>query len=103
LRQAGFQVDRLYSAGFPFFNLFRLLIAWRGEKLIKSVSGRPSLIVRLAMWVFDLLFRFNLMRWGWQSVAVARPAGDDACTDGTHATDFISRMSARPAATPVRP
>jgi SAM-dependent methyltransferase len=76
LHQAGFRVARLYGAGFPFFNLFRRFITWRGEKLIKSVSGSPALVVRFGMWVFDVLFRFNLMRWGWQTVAVARYPGD---------------------------
>jgi hypothetical protein len=24
------------------------------------------------MWLFDMLFRLNLMHWGWQTVVVAR-------------------------------
>jgi hypothetical protein len=77
LQQAGYRVEELYGAGFPFFNLFRRFIGWRGEKLIKAVSGEPSLTVRFGMMVFDLLFRLNLMRWGWQTLAVARYPGDE--------------------------
>lgn len=72
LEQAGFDVEQTYGAGFPFFNLFRLLITWRGDKLVRNVSGPPSGAVRFAGWVFDILFRLNAMRWGWQTVAVVR-------------------------------
>jgi SAM-dependent methyltransferase len=78
LQQAGYRVEELYAAGFPFFNLFRRLIGWRGEKLIQTVSGEPSLAVRFGMTVFDLLFRLNLMRWGWQTLAVVRYPGGAA-------------------------
>src|SRR5262249_48349227 len=71
LERAVFHVDRVYGAGFPFFNLFRVFLTIRGEKLIKSVTGPPSLLVRFAMLTLDFLFRFNLKRWGWQTVAVA--------------------------------
>jgi SAM-dependent methyltransferase len=77
VEQAGFRVERLYSPGFPFFNLFRLFLIWRGEKLIKDVTGDPSLLVRFGMGVFDLLFRLNLMHWGWQTVAIARYTGNE--------------------------
>ena len=70
LEKAGFQVERVYGAGFPFFNLFRIFLMMRGEKLIKSISGPPSPLVRFAMLLLDFLFRLNLMRWGWQSIAV---------------------------------
>lgn len=75
LETAGFKVERSMGAGFPFFNLFRLLLTLRGEKLITNVSGKPSLLVRFAMGMFDVLFRLNLMRWGWQTVAIARWKG----------------------------
>src|SRR5215475_6582982 len=38
LETAGFQLERVYGAGFPFFNLFRLFLTLRGEKLMKSVT-----------------------------------------------------------------
>lgn len=72
LQSAGFEVERAYDAGFPFFNLFRLGLTLRGDRLINSISGPPSPIVSAAMTVFDWLFRLNVMRWGWQTIAVAR-------------------------------
>jgi SAM-dependent methyltransferase len=76
LEQAGFHVEQLYAAGFPFFNLFRMFITWRGDALIKDVTGPPSRTVRFGMWVVDMLLRFNLMRWGWQTIGVARFRGN---------------------------
>jgi SAM-dependent methyltransferase len=75
LEASGFTVDRTYAAGFPFFNLFRLFITWRGDKFVETVSGEPSMLVRIAGKISDALFRLNLMRWGWQTIAVARYAG----------------------------
>ncbi len=76
LDQAGIHVDRLYAAGFPFFNLFRLFVTLRGDKLIEDVTGPPSRFMRFGMLVTDLLFRFNLMYWGWQIIGVGRYLGD---------------------------
>jgi SAM-dependent methyltransferase len=73
---AGFRVEAAYGAGFPFFNLFRLLITARGEKLVGDVSGKPSLLVRVGMAVFELLFHCNANVWGWQTVVIARPDGE---------------------------
>lgn len=72
LERAGFQVTHTYAAGFPFFNLFRLAITMRGDKLVADATGKPSGPMRAAMALFDFLFRFNLRRWGWQILAVAR-------------------------------
>lgn len=72
---AGFDVEQTYGAGFPFFNAFRLFLTWRGEKLFRNISGPPSSLVRFAAWLLDGLFRLNLMRWGWQTIAVARYRG----------------------------
>jgi SAM-dependent methyltransferase len=75
LQSAGFRIEKAYDAGFPFFNLFRLFISWRGDKLMESIAGPPSPAVRIASWLLDLLFRLNLKRWGWQTVVVARCPG----------------------------
>ncbi len=72
LGRAGFQVTHTYAAGFPFFNLFRVAITLRGDKLVADATGKPSGPMRAAMALFDFLFRFNLRRWGWQILAVAR-------------------------------
>jgi hypothetical protein len=76
LREVGFEVERVYAAGFPFFNLYRVLTTLWGKKLIQEVSGTPSSVVRIGTLVFEVLFRFNLLcKWGWQTLAVARYRG----------------------------
>lgn len=76
LESAGFAVERAYAAGFPFFNLYRMLITLRGQELIAEAARAPSLLMRAAGAAFDALFRLNLMHpWGWQTVAVSRYQG----------------------------
>jgi SAM-dependent methyltransferase len=77
LRSAGLDVADLRGAGFPFFNLYRLAVVARGEKLIQDASaddGRTlPLTARATIKVFSWLFRMNQHtgRRGWQMVAVA--------------------------------
>jgi SAM-dependent methyltransferase len=76
LESAGFAVVRTYGAGFPFFNLYRMLVTLRGTELIAEAARPPSLLMRATAAVFQALFHLNLMRpWGWQTVAVARYRG----------------------------
>jgi SAM-dependent methyltransferase len=72
LRESGFHVERSERAGFPFFNLYRLVVIVRGRRLMRDL-GRGSATAGAAMSAFDRLFRFNLDRspFGWQIVAVA--------------------------------
>jgi SAM-dependent methyltransferase len=75
LVDAGFVVERASGAGFPFFNLYRLVVIARGKRLAAEASNRtPSVLARIVMAVFRVLFRLNLAGtpWGWQTVAVAR-------------------------------
>jgi SAM-dependent methyltransferase len=82
LRAAGLEVDDLRGAGFPFFNVYRLVVIARGQALIQDAAGqgqgeagRPlPLAARAAMHAFSWLFRLNseVGRRGWQLVAVAR-------------------------------
>jgi SAM-dependent methyltransferase len=80
LEQAGYSVERTYLAGFPFFNLYRLLIVARGNLLVRDAqagsTGALSGMVRFAMKVFGVLFHANLpdAPFGWQVVATARKA-----------------------------
>jgi 2-polyprenyl-3-methyl-5-hydroxy-6-metoxy-1,4-benzoquinol methylase len=68
----------MQSAGFPFFNLYKLVIGLRGKKLIEDLasdsSSKNSNIMKYTMAVFNFLFRFNLdnSRFGWQIIAVIR-------------------------------
>jgi hypothetical protein len=71
-------VERIYLAGFPFFNLYRLLVIARGRRLAQDVEtqagGLSSGAASFMMKLFRLLFRFNLRDspFGWQIVAVGR-------------------------------
>ncbi|MDR1875264.1 MAG: class I SAM-dependent methyltransferase [Synergistaceae bacterium] len=80
LRQAGFDVIDTLAAGFPFYNIYELLIWLRGRRLIKEVdaahsdfSGMPA-GVRAASAALRFLMRFNInaVPWGWQIIAAAR-------------------------------
>jgi SAM-dependent methyltransferase len=71
LESAGLCVELSTGVGFPFFNLYRLLTTWRGERLKEDVSGSPSMLVRFGTLVFGTLFKLNLTSMGWQTVAVA--------------------------------
>lgn len=78
LQEGGFTVERAMMAGFPFFNLYRLAVISRGEKLVEEVGagaeGGNSRLAEFVMGVFRGLFPFNLLDTplGWQVVAVAR-------------------------------
>ena len=78
LEQAGFQVETSFAAGFPFFNLYRMAVILRGERLFDDVASGvgsdSSVLARLVMGIFGVLFRLNLTRsrFGWQVIAVAR-------------------------------
>jgi SAM-dependent methyltransferase len=78
LEQAGYAVDRVYLAGFPFFNLYRLLVIARGEGLARDVDmqsrGISATFATFMMKFFGLLFHGNLSdsAFGWQVVAMAR-------------------------------
>lgn len=78
LDTAGFAVDRADGAGFPFFNLYRLVVIARGRRLVADVaSGGDAPVSPLAGLVMDLfgrLFALNPStgRLGWQITAVAR-------------------------------
>jgi SAM-dependent methyltransferase len=80
---AGLKPVQLDAAGFPFHNLYRLLVIARGEKLIaaaRSQGGAPGqsgFLVRAGAATFEPLFKLNLpsSRFGWQTVAVASEPG----------------------------
>jgi SAM-dependent methyltransferase len=78
LERAGYAVVRVYRAGFPFFNLYRLLVIARGKRLAADIEtgadGKSSSLASFVMRIFRLLFRANLLDspFGWQVVATAR-------------------------------
>lgn len=75
LECAGFAVEWVHAAGFPFFNLYRLAVVARGRRLADDVSahrGPPPLAARIAQRTFGLLLRVpSGSRLGWQLVARA--------------------------------
>jgi 2-polyprenyl-3-methyl-5-hydroxy-6-metoxy-1,4-benzoquinol methylase len=82
LAAAGFEVDQVSGAGFPFFNLYRSVVILRGERMVDDAGGTgatsPSPAARAAMAVFRPLLAVPAPRnrLGWQVVGVARiPAG----------------------------
>jgi ubiquinone/menaquinone biosynthesis C-methylase UbiE len=80
LEEGGFTVEKVFLAGFPFFNLYRMTVIARGEKLVAEVQagaeGGSSALAGFVMGIFRFLFRFNFLStpFGWQVVAVARKA-----------------------------
>ena len=81
LKLAQFSVESIQLAGFPFFNLYRLIVILRGRKLIDDAKGGPSrrrgALALLVMRVFRFLFNWNTgdSPFGWQVVALARKLG----------------------------
>jgi SAM-dependent methyltransferase len=78
LTAAGFEVEKVTGVGFPLFNLYRLVVIMRGERLVRDVARTSNDTIsgaaRLAMRTFGLLFKLGAVesRWGWQVVGVAR-------------------------------
>jgi SAM-dependent methyltransferase len=73
LTDAGYRVEFSAGAGFPFFNLYRLLVILRGKRLVKDANGEPGALLKAMSAIFDVLFRLNVSRssLGWQTIAVA--------------------------------
>jgi hypothetical protein len=74
VREASLIPDAAWGAGFPVFNVYRVLVIARGKRLIGDAAerggGRRAL---LAMAAFRPAFALCLPRspWGWQIVGVA--------------------------------
>jgi hypothetical protein len=73
LNAAEFTVESSVGAGFPFFNLYRIMVVLRGRRLVKDAVGVPSNLIRFTSAIFQVLFKLNRdkSRLGWQIVAVA--------------------------------
>lgn len=88
LRDAGFEIDRICCAGFPFHNLYRLAVLMRRDAVIADAQGEggdvSSVLAKAAFRVFNCLFNLNLPStpFGWQIVArVRRPQGQSSGVD----------------------
>jgi len=77
LKQAGYRTERVYAIGFPFFNIYRLLVIAGGKRLARDVNaesrGITAALASSLMKLFDVLFRGNTRDslFGWQLVAIA--------------------------------
>ena len=75
LSASGYKPEIATGAGFPFFNLYRLVVILRGHRLIedvKATGGKTSSAAADAvMSVFHFLFKLNARSspWGWQTIA----------------------------------
>ena len=79
LEATGFEPLAIHRAGFPFFNVYRLMVIARGRKLIADVEQSEGTTLSAgasgaALRVFGRAFRYNLTSspFGWQMLAVAR-------------------------------
>ncbi len=78
LTDAGLDVDRVLRSGFPFFNLYKLAVVARGQKLVDQMESRaadtqPSKVEAAVTSFFRTTFKTNRddSRFGWQLAAVA--------------------------------
>jgi 2-polyprenyl-3-methyl-5-hydroxy-6-metoxy-1,4-benzoquinol methylase len=76
---AGMRVLKVERAGFPFFNLYKIVGFLRGDRLradaeTKSSGEGPALGMKIALMAFDVLFKFNLENtsFGWQLIIVSQ-------------------------------
>lgn len=82
VESAGLSVLRVQRAGFPFFNLYKLVALMRGEKLRSDANGNSGVhgLMMFVLRVFDFLFeRFNFRNspFGWQLMLIAeKPSGE---------------------------
>ncbi len=78
LEGAGYRDVVVRGVGFPFFNLYRLAVVARGERLVTDAArdrdgGELPWLARATLGVFSRLFHANLdaLDLGWQLVATA--------------------------------
>ena len=74
LESSGFHVDKVCGAGFPFFNLYRLLVLIRGKRLIADSNSQPGFLLKALSAFFNILMPMNLSnsKFGWQIVAICK-------------------------------
>jgi SAM-dependent methyltransferase len=84
LTDAGYRVDRVLRAGFPFFNLYKLAVVARGRRLIADVERRtpgqrsiPGESLMKSFFGFGFRHSVDNFPLGWQMVAVATAPTDN--------------------------
>jgi len=75
LETAGFEINHIFKAGFPFFNVYKILVLLGGKRLIRDSKNNSHRILHsITMTVFAYLFKLNLShsKWGWQLIVEAK-------------------------------
>lgn len=81
LGDCGYEVVKCYASGFPFFNLYKIVVMARGKKILADISESEvkgssgvSRLAHFVMRIFDGLFKLNFKNslWGWQIYAIAK-------------------------------
>lgn len=78
-----YSLKKVYKSGFPFFNLYRLVVILRGAKLKSDVQleemGVTNKVALIVMRIFGLLFKANLRNslFGWQMLVIAQVQNKD--------------------------
>ena len=77
LENAGYENVEVFRAGFPIFNIYKLLTVLAGEKLIETADFKEkkteSRLIQVLSKVFNLAFNLALPNFplGWQLIATA--------------------------------
>jgi SAM-dependent methyltransferase len=81
-RRGGLEIVKISRAGFPFFNLYRVLVIISGRRLVSHPADGQGRLARLLSLLFGVCFRGNLSasRFGWQLLALLR------CPDSSQAS-----------------
>jgi len=78
IQESGLIPEQVCGVGFPFFNVYRIVVILRGKALIKDASGenkqRIRSVAKIVMVAFSFVLKrkFNVNKWGWQLIALAR-------------------------------
>jgi 2-polyprenyl-3-methyl-5-hydroxy-6-metoxy-1,4-benzoquinol methylase len=79
LQSAGYNTFSIQAAGFPFFNLYKMMTILRGKKLINDVKIQhqkklSNVMMSFIMKMFHILFKLNInsIPLGWQLIAVVK-------------------------------
>jgi hypothetical protein len=83
-RAAGFKIVKISRAGFPFFNLYKLLVIVSGRRLVSHPAAGQGRLARLLSRLFGVLFVGNLSAspFGWQLLALLRSPDGFQASDG---------------------
>lgn len=70
---SGYTKPVIFKSGFPFHNLYKIVVILRGNRLKDDVSGMSKYMTGMVMSLFRVLFNFNFgnTAFGWQLIGIA--------------------------------